>query len=673
MLPLRQTAAARRVFSRAPRLNHRPFTRSSPALLSKHSSLQLQPRPTARTYVSFTNPSAFSFSSSSQAASGDLSELAKKDDTVLTRLRAGEGQLVDEGYYDPDDKFNGPPVSYDPFRYPAELQPHLPLAKLNAPSGRPYTPNTTANILCRNHSTTKQLCHETRNGEIFSMETFVIVYESANENDLVQSLEKGQTFRGRVVFADDRITHLAFDGHLFSVSHDPNGVHGTASLKEVVAVLAETEREMLGIDPKTAADILALHVDERRNGITHDSSPTPSPASAVPSSSEFSPSNDPDELALQQHLESLSNSRKQALAESRSVLERVRASLDHLVVDYDPEEGRQIFGSDDFKYPAQHHSLPLHTIDPPSSYPYTPNTSARILSPDDFELHELLNLSEDGKVVTYDGIVRIFEREDDGDLVTQMNKGKTLRARLIFADGRTTHLATDGHVFSLSDQGEGLDETVRLERVVGLLGKAEREMLKIEPTLFESIYTQHIAEYTERHFKAHRRLTANDPPSPEELENTHLASVPTIAEWNLDPYTLINKLPIWAACALDSHPTVLSSPAPVIGTDEVVEKIEKGEGLEFFVERAVAEHGLPTDLDLDGKGRWCEWIVRVRSQSETAQNREIRAFIATIHDDGLRAKTISIGGTFVNLELLDGGGYVVGEEEEVSVGDLAGL
>ncbi|OXG99899.1 hypothetical protein C370_07409 [Cryptococcus neoformans A1-35-8] len=52
MLPLRQTAAARRVFSRAPRLNHRPFTRSSPALLSKHSSLQLQPRPTARTYPS---------------------------------------------------------------------------------------------------------------------------------------------------------------------------------------------------------------------------------------------------------------------------------------------------------------------------------------------------------------------------------------------------------------------------------------------------------------------------------------------------------------------------------------------------------------------------------------------------------------------------------------------
>ncbi|ODN90262.1 hypothetical protein L198_06280 [Cryptococcus wingfieldii CBS 7118] len=672
MLPLKHTAAARRVFSRA--------------LLSKLSSLQLQPRPTARTHLTFTHPSALAFSSSSQAASGHLSQLAKKDDTVLTRLRAGEGQLVDEGYYDPDDKFNGPPVSYDPFRYPAQLQPHLPLAKLRAPSGRPYTPSTTANILCRNHSTTRQLCHETRHGEIFSMETFVIVYESANESDL-QSLENGQTFRGRVVFADNRITHLAFDGHLFSVSHDPNGVHGTASLKQVVAVLAETEREMLGIDPKTAADILALHVDERRNGTTHDSSPTPtpSPASSIPSSSDPSSSNDPDELALQHHLESLSNSRKQALAESRSVLDRVRASLDHLVVDYDPEGNKQIFGSDDFKYPAQHHSLPLHTIDPPSSYPYTPNTSARILSPDDTESHEIRNLSKDGKVVTYDGIVRIFEREDDGDFVTQMNNGKTLRARLIFADGRITHLATDGHVFSLSDQGEGLDETVRLERVVGLLGKVEREMLKIEPTLFESIYTQHIAEYTERHSKAkaqaQRRLTADDPPSPspapeEALENTHPSSVPTIAEWNLNPHTLINNLPIWAACALQNHPAVFSSPSPAaIGTDEIVERIEKGEGegLEFFVERAVKEDGLPTRLDPDGKGRWCEWIVRVRSQSEAAQHPEIRAFIATIHDDGLCAKTISIGGTFVNLELLDGGGYVVGEEEEVGVGDLAGV
>ncbi|TYJ54998.1 hypothetical protein B9479_004309 [Cryptococcus floricola] len=667
MLPLKHTAAARRVFSRAPRLNY--------ALLTKRCSLQLQPRPTARTYVSSTNPPAFSFSSSTHAASGDLSQLAKKDDTVLTRLRAGEGQLVDEGYYDPDDKFNGPPVSYDPFRYPAQLQPHLPLAKIKTPSGRPYTPNTTANILCRNHSTTKQLCHETRNGEIFSMETFVIVYESANESDL-QSLENGQTFRGRVVFADDRITHLAFDGHLFSVSHDPNGVHGTASLTQVVAVLAETEREMLGIDPKTAADILALHVDERRNGTTHDPSPTPSPspspASAIPPSSRPSNSNDPDELALHHHLESLSNSRKQALAESRSVLECVRASLDHLVVDYDPEENKQIFGSDKFTYPPQHHSLPLHTIAPPSSYPYTPTTSARILSPDDYESREIRILSGDGKVVTYDGIVRIFEREDDGDFVTQMNKGKTLRARLIFADGRITHLATDGHVFSLSDQGAGLHATVRLERVVGLLGKVEREMLKIEPTLFESIYTQHIAEYTE----AKRRLTADDPPSSpsKEPETTHPSSVPTIAEWDLNPHTLINNLPIWAACARDSHPTVFASPAPpAIGTDEVVARIENGEGLEFFVERAVGEDGLPAGLDPDGKGRWCEWIVRVRSRSETAQTPEIRAFIATIHDDGLCAKTISIGGTFVNLALLDGGGYVVGEEEEVGVGDLAGL
>ncbi|WVQ76954.1 hypothetical protein IAR50_006633 [Cryptococcus sp. DSM 104548] len=668
MLSLRQTLAGRRALSHSARLNHRFIARSSPALLSEQSSFPLQPRLPTRTYVSFTRPSPF-FSSPKHAASGELGELESRDKAVLDRLRAGEGQLVDEGYYDPDDKFNDPPVSYDPFRYPSQRQPPLPLDQLKSPSGRQYTSNTAANILCRHYATTKQLCRETTHGEIFSIETFVIVYESG-EGDLVQSLEKGKTFRGRVIFANDRITHLAFDGHVFSVSHDPNGVHGTTRLTGVVGELAETEREMLGIDPKTAGDILALHVEERRDGTVQDSTPAPF------TSSEPSHDTDTDRVALLQHLESLANERKQALTESRAVLERVRGSMEHLVVDYDEDEGTQILGVDDFNYPAQVHSLPLQIIKTPSGYEYTNNTAARILSPDDSEPYELCERSKDGKVVTYDGIIRVFEQEEGNtDLVSQMDRGKTLRARIVFADGRITHLAVDGHVFSLAQYGEILSETVHFERVVGILGKEEREMIKIEPTLFESIYTQHVAEYEERKAKDERRNRLDDPIMNDEL---NIPSVPNVAEWNLDPRTLVGKLPIWVACGIESHPEVFSSPASVINTEEVVERINAGEELEFFVEKSTSEWGWPSLLHKEGKGRWYEWIVRVRER-KTADGRdaahaqgEVRIFVATIHDDGLRAKTISIGGTLVNLELQDGGGYTVGEEDVASEG-LAGL